>query len=73
MKLVLDILEDRISKAMEAVSGESGCNGLVRVAGDAKFGDYQANGVMGLAKKMKRNPREVASEVVAELEIEDIC
>jgi len=73
MKLVLDILEDRISRAMEAVSGQSGCNGLVRVAGDAKFGDYQANGVMGLAKKMKRNPRELAAEVVAKLEIEDIC
>ena len=73
MKLVLDILEDRISKAMEEVSGESGLRGLVRVAGDARFGDYQANGVMGLAKSMKRNPREVAGEVVAKLEIEDIC
>ncbi len=73
MKLVLDILEDRISKAMEEVSGEAGCSGLVRPAGDAKFGDYQANGVMGLAKKMKRNPREMAGEVVAKLQIEDIC
>ena len=73
MKLVLDILEDRISKALDAVSGQAGSNALVRLAGDAKFGDYQANGVMALAKQMKRNPREVAAEVVEKLDIDDIC
>ncbi len=29
-----------------------------------EFGDYQYNGVMKLAKSLKRNPREIASEVI---------
>lgn len=29
-----------------------------------QFGDYQANGVMGAAKKLKTNPRELATKVV---------
>ncbi|GAH34917.1 unnamed protein product, partial [marine sediment metagenome] len=49
MKAVIEILEDRISAAMAAVSGQSGCAAIVRPATDAKFGDYQANGVMALA------------------------
>lgn len=32
-----------------------------------QFGDYQANGVMGAAKKLKTNPRELATKVVESL------
>jgi len=35
----------------------------LRPATDPKFGDYQANGCMALAKAMGRNPRELAQEV----------
>jgi len=35
----------------------------LRPATDPKFGDYQANGCMALAKTMGRNPRELAQEV----------
>ena len=73
MKLVLDILEDRITSAMDEVAGESGSRALVRVAAGPKFGDYQANGVMALAKKLKQNPRDLAGQVVAKLRIDDIC
>ena len=43
---------------------------LVRVlpATDPKFGDYQCNDALKLAKKMKMNPREVAAKVVAALD-----
>jgi len=73
MKSVIDILEDRISAAMAAATGRSDCAAIVRTATDPKFGDYQANGVMALAKKMKTDPRQLAEEVVKNLDVDDIC
>ena len=73
MKPVVEILEERISAAMEAVSGEEGCAALVRPTGEARFGDYQANGVMALAKKIKTDPRKLVEQVAEELEVGDIC
>ncbi|MGC1237167.1 MAG: arginine--tRNA ligase [Acidimicrobiales bacterium] len=35
--------------------------------------DYQANGVMALAKRLGRPPREVAEEIVAALEVDDVA
>ena len=34
--------------------------------------DYQVNGVMGLAKGLDRNPRDVAIEIVARLDFGDL-
>ncbi len=73
MKPVIYILEERISIAMEQATGQSDCAAIVKTAADPKFGDYQANGVMALAKKMKTNPRKLADEVVNKLQIADIC
>jgi len=73
MKAAVDILEERISAAMAATAGRKDCAAIVRPATDAKFGDYQANGVMGLAKKLKTNPRKLAEEVVKNLDLSDIC
>jgi arginyl-tRNA synthetase len=73
MEPVVNILEARITSAMEAVTGLADCTALVKPATDAKFGDYQANGVMALAKKIKTNPRKLAEDVVAKLDVSDIC
>ncbi len=73
MKPVIDILEDRISAAMATATGRSDCAAIVRPSTDPKFGDYQANGVMALAKKMKTDPRRLAEEVVKNLDVDDIC
>jgi len=73
MKTVLDTLEQRIAGAMERVGGATGCAAVVRPATDPKFGDYQANGVMALAKRLKTNPRKLAEEVAAKLDLGDIC
>ncbi len=73
MKAAVDILEERISSAMKTVAGRDGCAAIVRPATDAKFGDYQANGVMALAKQIKTNPRKLAEEVVKNLDLSDIC
>ncbi len=73
MKPTIDILEERVSAAMEVAGGLENCAAIVKPSTDSKFGDYQANGVMGLAKKLKTNPRKLAEEVVKNLELGDIC
>jgi arginyl-tRNA synthetase len=73
MRSVLDILEQRLTAAMAAVTGRRDCAAIVRPATDPKFGDYQANGVMALAKKIKTNPRRLAESVVEQLDVDDIC
>jgi len=73
MKLVIDILEERISAAMAAATATDDCAAIVKPATDPKFGDYQANGVMALAKKIKTDPRKLAQEIVENLKIGDIC
>ncbi len=73
MIAAVDILEERISAAMTVVAGREDCAAIVRPATDAKFGDYQANGIMALAKKLKTNPRKLAEEVVKNLDLSDIC
>ncbi len=73
MKPTIDILEERISAAMATATGRDDCAAIVRPSTDPKFGDYQANGVMALAKKVKTNPRKLAEEVVKNLDVSDIC
>ncbi len=45
---------------------------VISDATKAEFGDYQFNGVMKLAKQLKRNPREIASEVVKHIDTTDM-
>jgi len=58
---------------MATAAGRDDCAAIVRPSTDPKFGDYQANGVMALAKKLKTNPRKLAEEVVKNLDLSDIC
>ncbi len=46
---------------------------LVRPCPDPKFGDYQSNALMSLAKARKLNPRQLATDVVARLNVGDWC
>jgi arginyl-tRNA synthetase len=73
MKPVIEILNSRITDAMTVATGETNCLAIVKQSGDAKFGDYQANGCMALAKRVKAKPRELAAKVVEYLNIDDIC
>jgi len=73
MKTPIEILKERIAAAMAAATGRQGCSAIVRASSEAKFGDYQANGIMALAKEMKTNPRKLAEEVVEKTKLDDIC
>lgn len=46
---------------------------LVQPAQDPRHGDYQANCAMPLAKEQKKNPRQVATELLAKLDLADLC
>ncbi len=40
---------------------------------DPKFGDYQSNALMSLAKTRKLNPRQLATDVLARLDLASVC
>ena len=40
---------------------------------DPKFGDYQSNALMSLAKMRKLNPRQLATDVLAKLDVSEVC
>lgn len=45
---------------------------MIRPAQDAKFGDYQANFAMPLGKQLGKSPREVAAQVVAQVDLAEM-
>jgi arginyl-tRNA synthetase len=62
MPTLRESLEVRIEAALESC-GLQGAG--LAPATDAKFGDYQSNAAMVLAKREKVNPRELATRIVA--------
>jgi len=68
------IIEQRLQQAVGAVLPDADlANVLVRPCPDPKFGDYQTNALMALAKARKLNPRQLAADVVAKLDVADSC
>ncbi|MFO0914564.1 MAG: arginine--tRNA ligase [Pirellulales bacterium] len=71
---VLRELQRRFAEALgDWLDGAPELLEMIRPAQDAKFGDYQANLAMPLGKKLQRSPREVATELVGRLKIDDLC
>ncbi|HEY5233835.1 MAG TPA: arginine--tRNA ligase [Verrucomicrobiae bacterium] len=46
---------------------------LVRPCPDPKFGDYQSNALMSLAKTRKMNPRQLATDILKKLDVSGVC
>ncbi len=67
------ILSEKIKQAMIAAGAEQNVEPLVRQSGKVQFGDYQANGIMGAAKKLGLNPREFAQKVVDNVDLNGIA
>lgn len=70
---IRQILSEKVLAAMVAAGLPNDTNPAVNPSARAQFGDYQANGVMGAAKKLKTNPRELAQQVLEHLHISDIA
>ncbi|MGW1590805.1 arginine--tRNA ligase [Streptomyces sp. NPDC002386] len=65
-----DSVQQRLASALSATLPEAaGADPLLRRSDRA---DFQANGILALAKKAKANPRELAAQVVAGVESGDV-
>lgn len=70
---IKDSLNIRFKHAMQALDIPSECSPLLNLSGKPQFGDYQANGAMGAAKKLKTNPRELAQKIVQQVDLTEIA
>jgi arginyl-tRNA synthetase len=67
-------IELRLQQAVRAVLPDADSSSvLVRPCPDPKFGDYQSNALMSVARARKLNPRHLATDVLAKLDVSEIC
>jgi len=66
MQSAIEIISAAVERAL-------GAPALLRPCADSQFGDYQANGVMAVAKQTKQNPRALAENIAAQLQLADVC
>ena len=69
---LLQELESRLAAALAQVLGEP-TEAPVTPAADLRFGDYQSNAAMVLAKVRKTNPRALAQEIIDALDLEGLA
>ncbi len=69
------VLTDRLQSAFTSagILLPEGFVPTVGIASDTRFGDYQSNAAMTLAKQLKTNPRALAQQIVDKLEVSDLC
>lgn len=72
MQTIRSILESKLGNAIAQVTGQD-APAIVQPAVDPRFGDYQANGVMAIARKLKTDPRGLAQKVIAVADLTGIC
>src|SRR6476660_4868983 len=71
---MIRLIQERLQAAVRAVLPDADVSSvLVRPCPDPKFGDYQSNALMGVAKARKLNPRQVATDVLAKLDVSNVC
>jgi arginyl-tRNA synthetase len=70
METIQSLLESKLRAALDGVTGIAP---QVASANDSRFGDYQSNVAMILAKQQRANPRQVAQQIVEKLDVAGIC
>ena len=70
---VLAQIRARFAAATPEGGDPAGFAAAVRASSEPKFGDYQANGCMAVAKARKQNPRAVAEAVAAAVDLAPIA
>jgi arginyl-tRNA synthetase len=75
MKTPINLLKERFLQALVAAFGQelAATDPLLVPASNPKFGDYQSNVAMSLAKPLKQKPRDIAQKIVDCLNVSDIC
>lgn len=67
------LLSQKVSQAMIAAGAPADCEPQVRQSAKVQFGDYQANGMMAVAKKLGMAPRQLAEQVLPHLDLSGIA
>ncbi|EEJ6565708.1 arginine--tRNA ligase [Salmonella enterica subsp. enterica serovar Isangi] len=67
------LLSEKVSQAMIAAGAPADCEPQVRQSAKVQFGDYQANGMMAVAKKLCMAPRQLAEQVLTHLDLSGIA
>ncbi|HAF2608083.1 TPA: arginine--tRNA ligase [Salmonella enterica] len=67
------LLSEKVSQAMIAAGAPADCEPQVRQSAKVQFGDYQANGMMAVAKKLGMAPRQLAEQVLTHLDLSGIA
>jgi arginyl-tRNA synthetase len=70
MQTIQVILQSRLQAA---VGDSAGVPVTVQLVADARFGDYQSNVAMQLAKARRANPRALAQEIVGRIDVADLA
>ena len=75
MLSTLDDLKHRLQTALVNAFGPDleGTAPVLVPTNNPKFGDYQANVAMSLAKRLKDKPRAIATNIVDHLTLDDLC
>jgi arginyl-tRNA synthetase len=66
-------IESKLQAAVRAVLPDADVSAVLVRPCDPKFGDYQANALMSLAKTRKLNPRLLATDTLAKLDVSELC
>jgi arginyl-tRNA synthetase len=72
---LINILRERFAAAVAQVAGTAPgeIDPVIRPAGDPKFGDYQCNVAMSLAKTLKSRPRDIAQRIVEAVDLAGVA
>jgi arginyl-tRNA synthetase len=75
MNAALEQLKHQFEQALVAAFGSdyAGVDPLLVSASNPKFGDYQSNVALSLAKQLGQPPRAIAEQLVQQLKMSDIC
>ncbi len=70
METLISLLE---KKLRDALAGFAKIEPRVTAAADTRFGDYQTNVAMLLAKEMRANPRQIAAKIIERIDVAGLC
>jgi arginyl-tRNA synthetase len=75
MKSTIAYLTTQLDRAIIAALGDdyAGTDPILVLSSNPKFGDYQANMAMGLAKRTGQQPRSIAQSIVDQLDVAAVC
>src|SRR6478735_3826262 len=74
---VLALIRERFGRALTGLGIDASelpaLLALVKASQDPKHGDYQANCAMPLGKRLGKPPREIATQLIAGLDVAEFC